>query len=67
MQSLLLVNEELASHQKISNIIICKDEWSIENELITPTMKIKRNIIEHKYSELITKDLTGEIIWEKDF
>ena len=45
------VNRTLDSHEKIHNIIIIKDEWNIENKLITPTMKIKRNAIEKIYKD----------------
>ena len=65
-ETLLVVNKDLESHEKIAHIIICKEVWSIENELLTPTMKIKRNIIEKKYSELVTRKFYGDVIWEKD-
>jgi long-subunit acyl-CoA synthetase (AMP-forming) len=63
-KTILVVNEKLESHQKLAYIIICKEVWSIENELLTPTMKIKRNLIEEKYNELVTKELSGYVIWE---
>ena len=33
----------------ISTIIFVKDDWNPENEILTPTMKIKRNKINDKY------------------
>jgi long-subunit acyl-CoA synthetase (AMP-forming) len=65
-QTLFVVNEKLESHQKLAHIIFCKEVWSIENELLTPTMKIKRNIIEKKYDELVTKELNDEVLWEEN-
>jgi long-subunit acyl-CoA synthetase (AMP-forming) len=65
-QTLFVVNEKLESHQKLAHIIFCKEVWSIENELLTPTMKIKRNIIENKYEELVTKELNDEVLWEEN-
>ena len=43
------VNDDLDPHEKIHNIIILDSSWTIENKLITPTMKIKRNNIEKMY------------------
>tara|TARA_B110000879_G_scaffold97059_1_gene132364 strand:+ start:641 stop:2275 length:1635 start_codon:yes stop_codon:yes gene_type:complete len=47
--TLEVVNPKLDSHEKLHNIIIVKGEWSVENKLLTPTMKIKRNSIEKLY------------------
>ncbi len=62
--TLLSVNQKLESHQKVAHIIVCKDTWSIDNELLTPTMKIKRNMIEQKYHDLVNQTLQGEVIWQ---
>jgi long-chain acyl-CoA synthetase len=40
------VNERLNSYERIGKIIIMKNDWTIENGLMTPTLKIKRNEIE---------------------
>ena len=50
-KTLSVVNPKLDKHEKIHNIIVVKEEWTIENKLLTPTMKIKRNSIEKKYKE----------------
>ena len=50
-KTLSVVNPKLDKHEKIHNIIVVKEEWTIENSLLTPTMKIKRNSIEKKYKE----------------
>ena len=47
--TLQVVNPKLDGHEKIHNIIIVKEDWTVENELLTPTMKIKRNAIEKIY------------------
>ncbi len=60
------VNAELESHQKIDCLFICKDAWSVENNLLTPSMKIKRNVIEQKYIELTTKELSAIVMYEED-
>jgi long-chain acyl-CoA synthetase len=45
------INETLENHERIKKIIILKDNWSIENNILTPTLKIKRDSIEKKYKE----------------
>ncbi len=45
-----VVNSKLNSHEKIHNLIVVRDEWTVENKLLTPTMKIKRNAIDKLYS-----------------
>jgi long-chain acyl-CoA synthetase len=40
------VNRELAPHERLQMIVVANEPWSIENGLLTPTMKIRRNRIE---------------------
>lgn len=48
-QLLAHVNGQLEAHEKLSCIVVVKDIWSMENGFLTPTMKIKRNVIEANY------------------
>ena len=44
-----IINPKLDDHEKLHNIVIINNEWTIENNLLTPTMKIKRKNIEKTY------------------
>ena len=60
------VNHELDNHKKISKIILVKDDWTPENEMTTPTLKIKRAKIDEKFS-IFYKDWEkrdNDVIWE---
>ena len=46
-----VVNPKLEGHEKIHNFIVVKEDWTVENKLLTPTMKIKRNAIEKLYQD----------------
>lgn len=43
------VNKELESHEKIAKMIVTSEEWTVDKNFITPTMKIKRNVIEEYF------------------
>ena len=45
------VNAQLLGFKKISTLILVKDPWAVENGLMTPTLKIKRNKIDKAYEE----------------
>jgi len=47
------VNSELESHEKISHIIVIRERWTVDNELLTPTLKIRRPQIEKRYRPAI--------------
>jgi len=40
------VNSSLASHERLRMLVVAREPWSVENGLLTPTMKIKRSRIE---------------------
>ncbi len=58
------VNEMLESHEKLEKIFVVDDPWTIENDLLTPTMKIKRDKLEVRYAEIIRQD-GGAIVWSE--
>lgn len=49
------LNENLGNWEKIKKIELTPEVWSVENGLLTPTMKLKRKIIKEKYSDLYKK------------
>nr|WP_305812716.1 AMP-binding protein [Photobacterium leiognathi] len=46
------INNELESHAKIKGVLMIKEPWSIENGILTPTLKIKRHVLEKKYADI---------------
>ena len=51
-------NEKFAQWEKIKKFELTSDPWTIENGLLTPTMKLKRKVIKSKYQDLINKIYT---------
>ena len=43
------VNQNLAAHERISTVVITPDAWTVDNAMITPTMKIRRGSIQEAY------------------
>jgi long-chain acyl-CoA synthetase len=59
-------NSKLEKHQKLDYLLVCSQAWSIENNFLTPSMKIKRNLIESKYNPLVTKEFSEQVLYEED-
>ncbi len=59
------INSDLPPYEKIAQIFITKDDWTIDNQLLTPTMKLKRAQIESHFSPLVNANLGGNtVVWE---
>ncbi len=43
------VNTALDKHERLRRLIVVKDSWAVENGFLTPTLKIKRAVIESTY------------------
>lgn len=66
IQLLEEANGSLQSYQKLSTLIINNENWSVDNGLLTPTLKIKRNVICQKYGYNLNEwhEDSKQIIWE---
>ena len=49
------LNKGLGETEKIKKHILLADEWSIANGILTPTLKIKRKVLNAKYKDVIEK------------
>jgi len=45
------INLKLEKHEKIAKVIVMKEDWTVDNGLVTPTLKVKRNNIEKIHQE----------------
>jgi long-chain acyl-CoA synthetase len=46
------INEDIEKHARIGAVIISREPWSIENEVLTPTLKIRREKVEERFAEM---------------
>ncbi|NCF72370.1 MAG: AMP-binding protein [Gammaproteobacteria bacterium] len=65
LATLVDTNAHLESHERISNFFIAKEEWTTENGLLTPTLKVKRDEIEARYLSAISQGFSDKIAWEE--
>ena len=58
------VNAQLSDHEKLHTIVVAREAWSIDNGLLTPTMKLKRARIEQAMADALPAwyDRQG-VIW----
>ncbi len=54
------VSVDLASYETIKKFVLLKEAFTIENGQLTPTLKVKRNILEEKYRDKIEAMYAGE-------
>jgi len=58
------VNSKLESHERLDHLVVVKEIWTPENEMLTPTLKLKRNKIEEVYNHYLTEKLKSKVVWE---
>lgn len=47
------INQNFGDTEKIKRYELIADEWSINNGILTPTLKVKRNVVKEVYKNLI--------------
>jgi len=59
------INKSLESHARIGHIIVLKDEWTVDNGLLTPTLKFKRHELESRFKPFYEENHQDKIVWEQ--
>jgi long-chain acyl-CoA synthetase len=49
-EHLASVNAELDPHERLDCLVVTVDPWTVDNDLITPTFKVKRNRVEEQFA-----------------
>jgi len=60
------MNVSLEAHERMSQVVVCAAPWSIENDLLTHTMKVLRDDVEAHHASSIQKAMASEdtVHWE---
>jgi long-subunit acyl-CoA synthetase (AMP-forming) len=45
------VNQRLDKHERLQRLVLVKEVWAVDNGFLTPTLKIKRAVVEGAYAE----------------
>ena len=45
------INAQVEKHARIGALILCHEAWTIENEVLTPTLKIRRERVEARFGD----------------
>jgi long-chain acyl-CoA synthetase len=61
------INELLDPHEQLDCLVVTAEAWSVENDLITPTFKVKRNRIEDLFAKNYETwvGMKKKVIWFK--
>ena len=66
MDTMQSVNKDLPNYTRVGTIVVVKEPFSVENGLLTPTLKVKRFNMNAKYGEVLRSYCEDDkkIIWE---
>ena len=51
LNAIAAINPTLEKHEHLEKVVIMKEDWTVENGLTTPSLKVKRNSIEKIHQE----------------
>lgn len=65
-QHLKSINATLDPHEQLKCLVVSGSAWTVENDIVTPTFKVKRNRIEDLYSSFYERwESSGQVvIWQ---
>ncbi|MDX1297589.1 MAG: AMP-binding protein [Pseudomonas sp.] len=65
LKTLQQLNARLESHERLSHFIVVRDPWTVDNGCMTPTMKIRRNVLEARFADQLSElDAKQPLHWQ---
>jgi len=60
------VNTQLDPHEQLGFVAVAAGPWTVGNGLVTPTLKIKRNVLESRYQACVDEWIRQNrpVVWE---
>ncbi|MFP6848482.1 MAG: AMP-binding protein [Pseudomonas sp.] len=60
------VNATLDGHEQLAFVVVVREQWTIANGFLTPTLKVKRHVLEQRYDPLIEQWMRAKspVVWE---
>lgn len=49
------LNAGLLAHERLSHLLLVNESWTVDNGSLTPTLKIRRNVLEARYAEWVAR------------
>lgn len=65
-ETLVMVNQHLESHERVGAVVVVNEPWTPENDVLTPTLKIKRHVLHQLFSERVEELKGQQVLWESD-
>ena len=64
--TLKAANKDLPNYQRVSTVVVTKDAWSVENGLLTPTLKVKRPKVNERFKEHFVQweEMAAPVVFE---
>jgi len=56
------VNQDLPSYETVKKIHLCEQDWTVENGFLTPSMKVKRSVVEAEYAQVLDGFYEGAVV-----
>ncbi|MCY1379588.1 hypothetical protein D9M69_673240 [compost metagenome] len=65
LATLAQLNGNLSPHERVSHVLLVREPWTVDNGCMTPTMKIRRNVLEARYATAVERlDARQALHWE---
>lgn len=60
------VNSQLDPHEQLRLLVVCREPWTADNGLLTPTLKVRRTALEERFNSRFTKweQSKDRVLWE---
>jgi long-chain acyl-CoA synthetase len=66
LERLEILNRGLEPYERVTRLVIAEGPWTIANGVLTPTMKMRRSVVEERYRWAVEQSdaPAGPVVWE---